>query len=194
MNNVLFKVNTTTLKNDGPMNKFFADCLKLPYKSNSQDNPEHENQVEELLKKHGLEYESQPNGIQNSPDFYVYHNGKRYSVECKSSKGHYPVYNGGLPKPDVIYIFSSAKYNETTIFNADDVVSPLKRKMYDTLLEKYEAVLSEMRQLPEWVEDKRGFDFYMRAMYTQSGGASKTNYFTHEDRAMCEQNVLEREY
>ena len=176
------------------MNDFFADCLALPYKPNSQDNPEHENQVEELLKKHGLEYESQPNGIQNSPDFYVYHNGTRYSVECKSSKGHFPVYNGGLPKPDVIYVFSSKKYNETTIFNADDVVSPSKRRMYDTLLEKYDAVLNEMRQLPEWKEDTRGFDFYMRAMYTQSGGGVKTNYFTHADRPMCERNVLERDY
>lgn len=180
--------------NMSKMNNFFADCLALPYKPNSQDNPEHENQVEELLIKHGLEYESQPNGIQNSPDFYVYNNGKRYSVECKSSKGHFPVYNGGLPKPDVIYIFSSKKYNETTVFNANDVVSDSKRKLYDELLEKFNTVLTEMRQLPEWSEDTRGFDFYMRAMYTQSGGGVKTNYFTHTDRAMCEQRVLEADY
>ena len=107
------------------MNDFFADCLTLPYKPNSQDNPEHENQVEDLLKKHKLEYKSQPNGSQNSPDFYVYYNNKRYSIECKSSKGYYPVYNSGLPKPGVIYIFSSKKYNETTIFNADDKVPPV---------------------------------------------------------------------
>jgi len=176
------------------MNDFFAECLTLPYKPNSQDNPEHENQVEALLQKHGLEYVPQPNGIQNSPDFYVYHNDVRYSIECKSNKGTFPVYNGGLPKPDVIYIFSSAKYNETTVFNANDVVTPSKRKLYDALLSKYEEVLTEMRQLPEWSDDTRGFDFYMRAMYTQSGGGVKTNYFTHQDRAMCEKNVLERKY
>jgi hypothetical protein len=176
------------------MNKFFADCLKLPYKSNSQDNPEHEDQVEALLIKHGLRYESQPNGIQNSPDFYVYHNDIRYSVECKSSKGHFPVYNSGLPKPGVIYIFSSKKYNETTLYNADDIVSPTKRKLYEKLLSGYSDLLNEMRQDPDWTEDSRGFDFYMRAMYTQSGGAIKTNYFTHADREMCESNVLSRTY
>jgi len=176
------------------MNDFFADCLTLPYKPNSQDNPEHENQVEDLLKKHKLEYKSQPNGSQNSPDFYVYYNNKRYSIECKSSKGHYPVYNSGLPKPGVIYIFSSKKYNETTIFNADDIVSSVKRKLYDKLLTKYDEVLNEMRQMTDWLDDSRGFDFYMRAMYTQSGGKTKTNYFTHKDRYKCEQNVLEFKY
>ena len=35
----------TNLKN------FFQDCLELPWKPNPQTNPEHENQVEELLKK-----------------------------------------------------------------------------------------------------------------------------------------------
>ena len=38
------------------MKQFFQEALQLPYKSNSQDNPLHELQVEELLKKHGLDY------------------------------------------------------------------------------------------------------------------------------------------
>ena len=37
------------------MKQFFEEVLGLPYKSNSQDNPLHENQVEDLLKKHGFE-------------------------------------------------------------------------------------------------------------------------------------------
>ena len=73
-------------------------------------------------------------------------------------------------------------------------MTPTKRKLYDQLLTKYDEVLNEMRQLPDWSDDTRGFDFYMRAMYTQSGGGVKTNYFTHQDRAMCEKNVLERKY
>jgi len=40
-----------------------------------------------------------------------------------------------------------------------------------------------------WNEDPRGFDFYMRAMYTQSG-AGKKDYFTHSERKRCESNVL----
>ena len=55
------------------LKEFFKDCLKLPYKPNSQDNPEHENQVEELLVKRNLNYIYQPNGIQQSPDFRIFH-------------------------------------------------------------------------------------------------------------------------
>jgi hypothetical protein len=180
-------------KNMSKLNNFFSDCLKLPYRPNSQDNPEHENQVEELLIAHGLEYVAQPNGIQNSPDFYVYYNNKRYSIECKSSKGHYPVYNGGLPKVDAIYIFSSKKYNKTTIYNANDILTLSKRELYNSMLMEMQQVLEKYRELDEW-KDKRGFDFYIRSMYTQSGGKHKVDYFFHEDREMCERNVLNAEY
>ena len=46
---------------------FFEEALRLPYKSNSQDNPLHELQVQALLIKYGFEYEYQPNGLQQSP-------------------------------------------------------------------------------------------------------------------------------
>ena len=63
------------------MRQFFEEVLQLPYKSNSQDNPLHESQVEELLKKHGLHYIAQPNGIQASPDFRVIlDNGKTVDI------------------------------------------------------------------------------------------------------------------
>ena len=173
------------------MKQFFNRCLDLPYKSNSQDNPEHENQIEDILKDLGIRYESQPNGIQASPDFYVYdENDVRYDIEAKSSKGHYPMYNGGLPKKGYYYIFSSKKYNETTIFKSEDVVSDSKRTAYDDLLEELDSVLQKFRATDEWKDDARGFDFYIRNMYTQSGGKDKVNYFTHEQRKVCEENIL----
>jgi hypothetical protein len=172
------------------MKQFFEDVLKLPYKSNSQVNPEHENQVEELIKKHSLEYKSQPNGTQNSPDFRVMYHGQHYDIECKSSKEYYPVYNGGLPKPGVIYIFSSEKYGETTIYFAEDVVSDEKRQLYESLREDLKEVLWQYQTLDDWKDDDRGFDYYIRNMYTQKGGASKANYFTHPKRSYCEQRIL----
>jgi len=175
------------------LNKFFSDCLALPYKPNSQDNPEHENQVEQLLIKHKLNYLSQPNGIQNSPDFYVFCGEKRYSIECKSSKGHYPMYNGGLPKPDTIYIFSSKKYNSTTLYNANDILTLQKRKLYDSMLIEMNEVLTKYKKMDGW-QDKRGFDFYIRSMYTQSGGKKKVDYFAHEERKICEESVLNAVY
>ena len=172
----------TNLKN------FFQDCLELPWKPNPQTNPEHENQVEELLEKHGLNYVSQPNGIQQSPDFRIYH-GDVIDVECKSSKQAFPVYNSGLPKPGVVYVFSSQKYDSTTIYLADDIVTDEKRELYEALTTEYKKILTEFQSREGW-NDPRGFDFYMRAMYTQSGGSGKTDYFMHFDRARCEENVL----
>ena len=172
------------------MNKFWREVLRLPYKSNSQDNPLHEEQVESLLKKHDLKYISQPNGIQASPDFRVFlPNGKTVDIECKSSKNTYPTYNGGLPKKGVVYIFSSKRYDETTVFFADDVVSDTKRDLYRGLVSRLNDVLVEYQEDPDWKDDDRGFDFYIRNMYTQSG-AGKKDYFKHSDRQRCENNVL----
>jgi hypothetical protein len=176
------------------LNQFFIDCLNLKYAGNSQDNPLHEQHVEALLKKHNLKYEYQPNGIQNSPDFRVHYNGKTYDIECKSSKQAFPTYNGGLPKEGVIYVFSSKKYDETTVFFADDVVSLAKRSLYAQFLERQNQLLQEFRALPEWQNDERGFDFYCRAMYTQTGGKDKVDYFTHSKRGFCEERVINYQF
>ena len=172
------------------MKNFWEDVLLLPYKPNSQDNPLHENQVEELLVKHGFDYVAQPNGIQASPDFRVIlPSGNTVDIECKSSKQTYPTYNGGLPKEGVVYIFSSKKYNETTVFFADDVVSAKKREQFANLVEELNAVLKVHQMDEEWQEDSRGFDFYIRNMYVQNG-AGKKDYFKHTERQQCESNVL----
>lgn len=172
------------------MKQFWQEVLTLPYKSNSQDNPLHEQQVKELLDKHGFDYEYQPNGPQASPDFRVtLPSGRVVDIECKSSKQTFPTYNGGLPKEGVVYIFSSAKYNETTVFFADDIITQRKRQLYAQLVNDLNAVLKTYQIDEEWQDDPRGFDFYVRNMYTQSGKGKK-DYFTHNDRQLCESNVL----
>ncbi len=172
------------------MKQFWQEVLLLPYKSNSQDNPLHEKQVMALLDKFGYKYQYQPNGEQNSPDFRVtLPTGKTVDIECKSSKQTFPTYNGGLPKKGVVYVFSSAKYDETTVYFAEDVVSERKRELYAQLVEDLNSVLKTYQMDDDWQEDDRGFDFYMRAMYTQSG-TGKKDYFKHSDRQLCESNVL----
>ena len=174
---------------------FLQDCLELPWQPNSQDNPLHEKQVEELLIKHGLEYQSQPNGIQNFPDFRVnLPNGKHYvDVECKSSKKAMPTYNCGLPHSHGIYIFSSSKYNKTTVFRGRDVVSEEKRTLYSAMHSEMNEVLEKYRSEEDWNDD-RGFDFFIRNMYTQKGGSQKTDYFLHKDRKQCEDNVINNDW
>ena len=176
------------------MKKFWKEVLLLPYKSNSQDNPLHEQQVRELLDKFGYEYQYQPNGEQNSPDFRVsLPTGKTVDIECKSSKQTYPTYNGGLPKKGVVYVFSSKHYNETTVYFADDVVSDRKRELYSQLVEDLNSVLKVYQEDDAWQNDDRGFDFYIRNMYTQTGRGKK-DYFKHAERQICESNVLNHDW
>lgn len=135
------------------------------------------------------EYISQPCGTQDSPDFIIKYNDKIFFIECKSSKGTKPTYNGGLPKKQYIYIFTSEKYNETTIFRGEDILSESKRQLLEKLRLDEIALVEKYQSDPAW-NDSRGFDYYPRAMYTQSGTWDKTDYFKHIDRKMCEQNVL----
>ena len=170
------------------MKQFWQEVLLLPYKSNSQDNPLHEQQVRDLLDKYGYSYVWQPNGPQNSPDFRVtLSNGRIVDIECKSSKQTYPTYNGGLPKEGVVYIFSSKKYNETTIFFAEDVVLDDTRQWLEETIDALQETLDQRRKVKP--EDPRGLDFYIRNMFVQNG-TGKKDYFKHEQREICEQRVL----
>ncbi len=75
------------------------------------------------------QYISQPRGANNNPDFIVCveEEGKliQYSIEAKSSKGEIPTYNGGFPKSQCVYIFSSSKEtlsDQTLIYKGNDVL------------------------------------------------------------------------
>jgi hypothetical protein len=110
--------------------EFLEDVVRLPYKPNPQDNPQHENQIEELLIKHKLNYIAQPNGSQNYPDFTLPDHD--LDIECKSvAKGLRPKWNCSLPKSGVLYIFSSGnkKLNRTTMFLGQDVCPPESYKI-----------------------------------------------------------------
>jgi len=200
------------------LSKFFEEILKLNFVSGGYQESEHEIAVENSLISSGFlksnikkitklerelslnggtisglkegEYISQPTGKNDSPDFIVKYMGKLYFIECKSSKTTHPTYNGGLPKEEYIYIFTSKVTNRTTIFYGKDVVSLEKRELYLELLVELNEILHKYQNMPEWEDDSRGFDYYIRNMYTQSGGFEKTNYFTHKQRLICEQNVL----
>lgn len=187
------------------MLNFFEDVLKLPYlKGGYEDSPQ-ESEIKCLLKMHkytevekGTNLKSgqfiyQPNGNNNSPDFYVNDKGTVYSIECKSvNKGAKPVYNGGLPKEHYIYIFCSGKYNETTVYRGSDVVPEKVRQIYNRLLEQLENVLEEFKdEFKDCKENDRGFGYFLRHMYIQAGKKEKTDYFSHKKRKLCEQNVLD---
>ena len=176
------------------MRNFFMEALELEWKPNPQDNPQHELQVKALLDKHNLNYEYQPCGSQQSPDFRVYYNNSVIDIECKSvSTGAKPQYNTGLPKAGVVYIFSAKRYG-STIFFGEDIVSEDMRNSYKAMEQELWDIVRRYQESTTWKEDKRGLNFYMRNMFVQKGPADKTNYFTHSDRAECEQRVLEHQW
>lgn len=197
------------------LHTFFNRVKTLRYSSGGYQESEHENLIETLLNESGFvlssvtsvskkernediipglndgEYIPQPCGRNDSPDFIVRYGNKNYYIECKSTKGSAPTYNGGMPKKNYIYILTSQKYDETTFFYGCDVLRDDKRGLYEELLNELSGVLDKYRSMEEWKNDDRGFDFYIRSMYTQSGGAEKTDYFTHSNRVAFEQRVLE---
>ena len=102
--------------------KCLNKVLELPYKSNSQQDPQHEKQVEDLLIEYNINYVAQPNGSQSFPDFHLV--DYNLDLECKSSKGTKPMWNRGVPKPGALYIFSSKRLSRTTFFWGHDVCPP----------------------------------------------------------------------
>ena len=182
----LNNVGGTTPMLDGTRMVDFLNRLKsLPW-ANGDD---HEARVGEILDEYGIHYTYQPNGTQNYPDYEIPTRWGIINLECKSNKNAKPMYNSGRPHADGLYVFTSQKYNETTLFWGDDILSLDKRELYDRMLLEMKDVLVRYQALPEW-QDERGFDFYLREMYTQSGTAEYTDYFIHKDRTTCEQNVF----
>ena len=201
------------------LHTFFENALKMEFSSGGYQKSNHEEAIEKLLRKNGFkksalkkiskkqrdkalaggdipllkegEYIAQPTGKNDSPDFIVRYKGKLHFIECKSSQEPHPTYNGGRPKEEYIYIFTSGKINQTTIYYGKDVLNNQVRDLYDELLRKNEENYKWFKSQLGLVDNDRGFDYYERHMYTQSGGAEFTNYFTHKDRKICEENVLQ---
>jgi hypothetical protein len=128
----------------------------------------------------------QPCGQNDSPDFIVKLHGKAYFIECKSVKGSTkaPMYNSGVPKAGYIYVFTSERYNETTIYFGEDVC-PAED------YENFQKLIQEHRRLDEEYNSKFtnrfGIRHYTRPMVTHIGG---TDYFRNPHRRKIEKGVL----
>ena len=138
-------------------------------------------------------YISQPCGTHNSPDFIIKLAGQLYFVECKSTRlTASPVYNSGLPTPKYIYVFSSKKHDETTVYLGRDVVEPQVYKMLEEANQKIKeicnGVSAEVRAMSS---NGHGVGIYARPMYNHAGTKDKTDYFQNPRRRELEQNVLD---
>lgn len=63
----------------------------------------------------------QPLGSQNTPDFLISdEDGNLFYLELKSSKGEKITWNGGSPKDNFIYLFSTGTHDSQTVFMGSD--------------------------------------------------------------------------
>jgi hypothetical protein len=138
-------------------------------------------------------YISQPCGTHNSPDFIVKTSGRLYFIECKSvTKEGTPVYNSGLPKKDYIYVFSSKKYDETTVYLGRDVARDTVAMILEQANKDIKARCNEVtEQLRQVGENTHGLGIYARPMYQHYGSNKKKDYFKNSRREELEQNVLD---
>ena len=135
----------------------------------------------------------QPFGTHNSPDFIIKVNHKVVLfLEAKSSKTTFPLYNSGGIKKDFIYVFCSEKTNETTIYKGESIITLEQQKLIDEHIknarEQDKALNDKLKEIDE---NHRGVQYYTRPMINQSGGASYTNYFSHEQRSESEKRALD---
>lgn len=138
-------------------------------------------------------YISQPCGTHDSPDFLVNINGRIYGFECKSTTGrnYKPLYNSGGIKASIIYIFTNESVNATTLYLGRDIITKEQSSLITELIQKQRKIEQEYNvKLSEIDTNNRGISYYTRAMIGQQGNSSKTNYFSHDNKKICEENVL----
>ena len=134
----------------------------------------------------------QPGGSQSFPDLLVKDfDGKFIALECKSGKGTHPMWNDSTPKIGAVYIMSSAKVDETTLFMGQDVVTKETLKLFEEAVTEMNAIATAYNKVAKTADTfMSGFIVTCRKQFFQAGGGAKTNYFTHAARAQRENNVL----
>lgn len=136
-------------------------------------------------------YISQPCGTHNSPDFIVKDfGGKVYFLECKSvKKSGTPMYNSGIPTAEYIYILTSKKHDETTVYLGEDVVNVKVEKALEKHIKEARRRDEELNKILSDLGNSHGISYYTRPMIQHKG--SSKDYFTNPRRGLLEQRVLE---
>ena len=136
----------------------------------------------------------QPAGTQSFPDVLLKDtDGRLIPIECKSGQsGLCPMWNDSLPKLDAVYVLASGIMNQTTVFMGRDVISQAEMD----LMRKQEIAVSKItdqfnQQMAAIDHFGRGWCQKQRKQHFQGGGFAKTNYFKHQNRRQCEENVLQ---
>ena len=144
----------------------------------------------------------QPAGANNFPDFLIRDTcGRFLLMEAKSGNGTGISWNDNLPKPNVIYVFSSGSTDETTAFLGQDVIDDAQRSLITDLRRDLDVLVKRANNRLVAIDVfNRGWNFYPRPKFQQLQGRQarksmlkieRVNYFKHPDRDECELRALE---
>ena len=124
----------------------------------------------------------EPLGSQNTPDFLVGdEEGNLFYIELKSSKEEKITWNGGYPKDNFIYIFSTEKHDSQTIFMGSDCWNLEDR---DLLLKHAETLKNLTDSFNKSLKGNQ--TYYTRNMYNDN-----EKYYSRDGREEYEKKVLD---
>tara|TARA_R100001079_G_C4387899_1_gene125995 strand:+ start:58 stop:678 length:621 start_codon:yes stop_codon:yes gene_type:complete len=124
----------------------------------------------------------EPLGSQNTPDFLVSdEEGNLFYIELKSSKEEKITWNGGFPKDNFIYLFSTEKHNSQTIFMGSDCWDSEDRD----LLLKHAEILKHLTDT--FNKTLKGNQTY----YTRNMFNDNEKYYSRDGREEYEKKVFD---
>lgn len=202
--------NSTLYNSDNKQEKFLKNLLMNKYNFTEIKNENKtkkskktiqytEKEIMNMIKNPNLsfiepgEFIHQPLGTQKSPDFIIQVSKKcLIPFEAKSSHTYIPTYNSGGIKLNYIYMFTSKKINKTTIYLGSNIINEIQTKLIKDYIEKCRVLDKELNELLTNNDtNNRGVSYYTRPMIGQKGQNDKTNYFTHNDKKICEDKVFD---
>ena len=88
-------------------------------------------------------------------------------------------------------MFGSKKSGSTTVYRGDDIITEEQSRLISEYIAEEKKRAANLNTiLKSMDENHRGINFYPRAMIGQGGGASFTDYFSHQNCSRDEQRVI----
>lgn len=171
-----------------------VDWTSLRDAVQSMDHPAPE--LPDVLKLGGC-FVAEPYGSQNYPDFLVWDSDGRtvpIEVKCLDKGATKPVWNGGLPRADGIYVVGSrGQTMDVTFFLGDDVLGGPERQ---ALNQFFDDIRPEQQRINGQLckNQPYGFGIYVRKAFKQDQKVNPgacLDWFANPKRRDLEQSVID---
>lgn len=134
----------------------------------------------------------EPFGRNSAPDFLLFFYGYVFYIELKSNKGDTIKWNN-LPDDGILYLFSSKKFNQSTIFFGNDVITGEIRGLFYLLKTDIVALTAKYKNKFHKLDNPHGWSCSTGAMFCQQvGGKNKTSVIGHPRKQELEEAAINR--